>query len=68
MTTTALPTCLEFRAATCFISDCYDRASAEPHTLRVDHGGAQEGRDGAVYCRAALLQHVPGRPTSFRYA
>ena len=53
------------RSPTCFLSYSDYRPSSEPHALRIDQGRAQKSCNGAIYCRAALLQHVPGKTTSF---
>lgn len=53
---------------TCFISDSDDRSSTDPHALRVDHRVAQKSCNGAIYCRAALLQHIPGKQSSYKWS
>lgn len=44
---------------TSFVHDGEDGSSSQTHALGVHQGGADEGSDGCVYCRAPLLQHIP---------
>lgn len=47
------------KKGTCFVPDGDDGAPPDAHALGVDHRGAQESCNGAIYRRASLLQYVP---------